>query len=220
MAPLLLRTFLFLFPAVAILWEKAFAASSGRSTHLELRQQPEATCARCALPVLQEGRSQWRHRAETWRSKVNCQPHSQSCVWSCGLCSSVSLTEASVLLLPLTDATGSKPRNFSEGDSRGNYSCHPKLVIYLFTQAETFWEMLAPAAFCFQALCVSLPTPSLWVLQRKGRLLSLSLAFGRVFLFESGGSMFVISGISNPGNNGVLCEFSCNELSSNRFSSA
>lgn len=144
-----------------------------------LQQQPEATCARCVLQVLREGESLWRHQAETWRSKVNCQPHSQSCMWSG---SWVPVTGANVLLQPLTDATGSKPRNFFEGDSRGNYSCHPKLVIYVFTQAEILercWPSLRFASF--QTLCVSPPTPSPQVLQRKGHLLSVSLAFGRFF---------------------------------------
>lgn len=158
MAPLLLHTFPFLLPAVAILWDKAFAASSGRSAHLGLRQQPEATCARCALPVLQEGKSLWRHQAETWRSKVNCQPHFLSCVWSGGLCSWVSLTGADVLLQPLTGATGSKARSFSEGDSCPSQTCN--LPLY---PSRDFWEMLAPAAFCRlpESLCVTAHPKSL-----------------------------------------------------------
>lgn len=60
-----------------------------------------------------------------------------------------------------------------------------------FTQAEILgrcWPSLHFAAL--QAL--SLPAPGPQVLQRKGHVLSLSLAFGRVFLFGSGGSTFVI----------------------------
>lgn len=181
MAPLLLHTFLFLFPAVGILREKTFQPlpAGVHTWDSSSSQRPLVQ----GVSSRSFGKSLWRHQAVMWRSKVNCQSHSQSCLWSGGLCSSVPLRGANVLLEPLTDSTGSKPRNFSEGDSRGNYSCHPKLVIYLFTQAAILGRCWTSLPFCRLPDSVSPPTPGPPVTQRKGHVLSPSLAFGKVFFF-------------------------------------
>lgn len=137
------------------LGKRCLPAPSGRSAHLGL---PTATRAHHGararvLQAFQEGKSLSRQQAETWNPRlIACSVTRNVC--DDRLCTAAPFTKANVTLQPLAVVTGSKHKNFFEVDSRGNYNCHPKLVIYVLTQAEIFgrcWLLLhlqASRLFC------------------------------------------------------------------------
>lgn len=143
--------------AVAILWEKAFAASSSRSAHLGLWQQPEAACARCVLQVLREGKLLWRHQAETWRSLrlIASSIPRAACDQAASALRCLS-QEQMPFFSHWQMQHAQNPGTFLKMIAEAIIAAIPNLL-FISSPKQRFWEMLALAAFCrlTDSVCVT-----------------------------------------------------------------